>query len=83
MDLVKRILREEIRKIITEVKMPSADEVTTSGLPVLYRVGFKDQVQSVFRYGYNRQFAGMAGGSMYGDGTIAMITCTMQKAVLV
>ena len=49
--------------------MPSADEVTTSGLPILFRVGFKNQVQSVFKYGYNRQFAGMAGGLMYGVGT--------------
>lgn len=49
--------------------MPSADEVTTSGLPVLFRVGFKKDVASIFKNGYNRQFAGMAGGLMYGVGT--------------
>ena len=69
MDIIKRILREEIKKLIMEVQMPSADEVTTSGLPILFRVGFKNQVSSVFKYGYNRQFAGMAGGLMYGVGT--------------
>ena len=69
MGLIKRILKEEIKKLLMEVQMPSADKVTTSGLPILYRVGFKEQVESVFKYGYNRQFAGMAGGLMYGVGT--------------
>lgn len=69
MDLIKKILKEEIKKLITEVQMPSADEVTAGGLPILYRVGFKNQVASVFKNGYNRQFAGMAGGLMYGVGT--------------
>ena len=55
--------------MLLEVKMPSANEVTNSGLPVLYRVGYKNQVQSIFKNGYNRQFAGMAGGLMYGVGT--------------
>ena len=55
--------------IILEAQMPPAKDVTTSGLPILYRVGFRNQVASVFKYGYNRQFAGMAGGLMYGVGT--------------
>jgi hypothetical protein len=69
MNLIKKILKEEIKKLIMEVQMPSADEVTTSGLPVLFRVGFKRDVASIFKNGYNRQFAGMAGGLMYGVGT--------------
>lgn len=69
MDRIKRILKEEIKKLIMEVQMPKADEVTTSGLPILFRVGFRRDVASIFKNGYNRQFAGMAGGLMYGVGT--------------
>ena len=69
MNKIKLIIREEIKKLLTEVQMPSANEVATSGLPILFRVGFKNQVSSIFKNGYNRQFAGMAGGLMYGVGT--------------
>ena len=55
--------------MLLEVQMPPADQVTTSGFPILYRVGFKEQVKSIFKNGYNRQFAGTAGGKRYGIGT--------------
>jgi hypothetical protein len=55
--------------LVLEAQMPPADKVTTSGFPILYRVGFKNQIASIFKNGYNRQFAGTAGGKRYGIGT--------------
>jgi hypothetical protein len=69
MSRFRNLLKESLRKILLEVKMPTASEVTSGGLPVLYRVGKRPQVESIFKNGYNRQFAGMAGGLMYGVGT--------------
>ena len=50
-------------------KMPSMDEIDSGyGMPTLYRVAFKDQLSSLFKYGYNRAFTGTKGGNMYGPG---------------
>ena len=66
---MEKVLKENKQDLLLEVQMPPADKVTTSGFPILYRVGFDYQVPSIFKYGYNRQFAGTAGGKRYGIGT--------------
>ena len=33
-----------------------------------YRVGYKSQIDSIFKHGYSRQFLGSNEGTMYGDG---------------
>lgn len=50
-------------------KMPSMEEIDSGqGMPTLYRVAFTDQLESIFKYGYNRAFTGTKGGNMYGPG---------------
>lgn len=50
-------------------KMPSMEEIDSGqGMPTLYRVAFKNQLESLFKYGYNRVFTGTKGGNMYGPG---------------
>lgn len=38
------------------------------GMVTLYRVAFRNQLESLFKYGYNRAFTGTKGGNMYGPG---------------
>lgn len=50
-------------------KMPSMEEIDSGqGMVTLYRVAFSDQLESLFKYGYNRAFTGTKGGNMYGPG---------------
>ena len=56
-------------------KMPSMQEIDNgSGMVTLYRVAFKNQIESLFKYGYNRAFTGTKGGNMYGPG----VYCTFK-----
>lgn len=51
------------------LKMPSMEEIDSGqGMVTLYRVAFSDQLESLFKYGYNRAFTGTKGGNMYGPG---------------
>ena len=53
----------------TAYRMPSMEEIDSGqGMPTLYRVAFKNQLESTFKYGYNRVFTGTKGGNMYGPG---------------
>ena len=55
--------------------MPSMQEIDNgSGMVTLYRVAFKNQIESLFKYGYNRAFTGTKGGNMYGPG----VYCTFK-----
>lgn len=48
-------------------KLPSMQEIDNgTGMTTLYRVAFKNQLESLFKYGYNRAFTGTKGGNMYG-----------------
>lgn len=50
-------------------KMPSMEEIDNNqNMVTLYRVAFSDQLDSIFKYGYNRAFTGTKGGNMYGPG---------------
>lgn len=56
-------------------KMPSMQEIDNgAGMVTLYRVAFKNQLESLFKYGYNRAFTGTKGGNMYGPG----VYCTFK-----
>ena len=49
--------------------LPSFGDIDAgSGMPTLYRVAFRNQLDNPFKYGYNRAFTGTAGGNMYGPG---------------
>ena len=56
-------------------KMPSMQQIDSgAGMVTLYRVAFKNQLESLFKYGYNRAFTGTKGGNMYGPG----VYCTFK-----
>ena len=58
-----------MRGSLNESSFPTKEEVLSgSGMPMLYRVAFQDQLDSLFKYGYNRAFTGSKGGNMYGPG---------------
>ena len=51
--------------------MPSKEEIGNYDNPnikTIYRVAFKSQLESLFKYGYNRAFTNTKGGNMYGPG---------------
>lgn len=49
--------------------IPTMEELDSGqGMVTLYRVAFSDQLESLFKYGYNRAFTGTKGGNMYGPG---------------
>ena len=57
------------RQRLTEAEMPTMEQLDSGdGMTTLYRVAFKDQLGSIFKYGYNRAFTGTKGGNMYGPG---------------
>ena len=51
------------------INIPSINTIDRGdGMVTLYRVAFKNQLDSLFKYGYNRAFTGTKGGNMYGPG---------------
>lgn len=51
------------------IQIPEMEDIVNGvGMPTLYRVAFSTQVDSIFKYGYNRAFTGSKGGNMYGPG---------------
>lgn len=76
-------LRKLLREVIEEgdelkiQPLPSYEELANSNddsMTTLYRVAFKDQLPSIFKNGYNRDFTGSKGGNMYGPG----VYCTFR-----
>lgn len=56
-------------KHINEAELPSMEDIDSgNGMVTLYRVAFQNQLDSLFKYGYNRAFTGTKGGNMYGPG---------------
>lgn len=71
--LLQEYINKNIRKILQEnndlFSLPSIEDIDSSnGMETLYRVAFKNQLPSLFKYGYNRAFTGTKGGNMYGPG---------------
>ena len=51
------------------LSLPPVEQIESGkGMPTLYRVAFKNQLPSLFTYGYNRAFTASKGGNMYGPG---------------
>lgn len=59
----------------SDFTLPSMEEIDKGdGMTMLYRVAFSNQLDSLFKYGYNRAFTGSKGGNMYGPG----VYCTFK-----
>lgn len=51
------------------LSLPPVEQIESGkDMPTLYRVAFKNQLPSLFAYGYNRAFTASKGGNMYGPG---------------
>ena len=67
-----KILKEDY-----SYEIPSKEEIGNYDNPnikTLYRVAFKSQLESLFKYGYNRAFTNTRGGNRYGPG----VYCTFR-----
>lgn len=61
----------------TKSSTPSMQDIDSGkGMINLYRVGFKKDMESIFKYGFSREFSGKKGGKMYGDA----VYCTYEFA---
>ena len=60
--------------------LPSMEEIEKGdGMTMLYRVAFSNQLDSLFKYGYNRAFTVSKGGNMYGPGVYC--TCKLSDSI--
>ena len=59
-----------------QYEMPSMEAFNDENMTTLYRVAFSNDVPSIFKYGYSREFTGGKGGNMYGPG----VYCTVRLA---
>jgi hypothetical protein len=64
----KSIVNEAIEEDYGQYPMPSIDDIEGEKMTTMYRVAFKNQLDSIFEFGYNRAFTGSKGGNMYGAG---------------
>jgi len=75
---LKRVIHEEIIKESQQQEatyLPPYEEIESGeGMPTLYRVAFKEQLDSIFKYGYNRTYTGKKGGNRYGPGVYCTFT---------
>jgi len=64
----KTIVNEAIDEDYGQYAMPTIDDIEGEKMTTMYRVAFKNQLDSIFEFGYNRAFTGSKGGNMYGAG---------------
>ena len=67
----KNILNENN---VNAISMQDIDN--SIGTTDLFRVAFKKDVNSIFKYGYSREFTGTKGGNMYGPGVYCTYLCS-------
>lgn len=75
-DIVRSLLQEGVGRNVAEIPFDTLDNSTNSSMTTLYRVAFSNQLDSIFRHGYSRDFTGSKGGNMYGPG----VYCTFRLA---
>lgn len=64
----KNIINEALEEDYGKYPMPTMDDIEGEKMTTIYRVAFKNQLDSIFEFGYNRAFTGSKGGNMYGAG---------------
>lgn len=62
------LISESLEEGYGEFAMPTMDEIDSDTMTPIYRVAFRNQVDSIFKNGYDREFTGTKGGNMYGKG---------------
>lgn len=67
-ELNDTILEGFINEDYGDYAIPTEQDLETGNMVTLYRVAFKNQLESLFKYGYDREFTGTKGGNMYGAG---------------
>ncbi len=64
---IKNIIRETIEEYIDNVSYDSLKN-DSHNLPIVYQLAKSDRIASIFRNGYDREYAGTAGGNFYVTG---------------
>ncbi len=64
----KNIVNEAVDEDYGQYPMPTMDDIEGEKMTTMYRVAFRNQLDSIFEFGYNRAFTGSKGGNMYGAG---------------
>ena len=61
---LKNIITETVNEYIGDVTYDSLKN-ETHGLPIVYQLAKSDRIASIFKNGYDREYAGTAGGNFY------------------
>jgi hypothetical protein len=69
-----RNINEAIDEDYGEYPIPTEDEIRGGKMTAIYRATPEEHIESIFKYGFNRQFTGSHGGNAYGEGTYCMTT---------
>jgi hypothetical protein len=64
----KDVVNEAVDEDYGQYPMPTMDDIEGEKMTTMYRVAFRNQLDSIFEFGYNRAFTGSKGGNMYGAG---------------
>ena len=68
---IRRIIRNKLLEAEARnnvIPFEKLDNSTNRSMITLYRVAFSNQLDSIFKNGYRRDFTGTKGGNMYGPG---------------
>lgn len=66
--IVRSILDEASGNNVASIPFTTLNNSTPKSMTTLYRVAFSNQLNSIFKHGYSRDFTGSKGGNMYGPG---------------
>ena len=67
MDLIRKILKEEINEYFKGVSFDNIGE-TQKNMQIVYQLAFSDRLKGIFSNGFSREFAATAGGNYYCTG---------------